>query len=69
MCRTCCKDGFNDRDIGRELSWNGIRPEADLGGSIDPRASNNETNYSLVILVSRASGDFTFGSGLSDCPP
>ena len=58
MCRTCCKDGFNDRDVGRELSWNKIRSEADLGGGIDARARNNETNHSLMRPVIRVEGDF-----------
>ena len=53
MCCTCCKYGLNDRDVGRELSWNRIRSEADLSGGIDSRARNNETENSLVMLVSR----------------
>jgi len=45
MYCTCCKCSLNDRDVGRELSWNRIRSEADLGGGIDARARNDETKY------------------------
>jgi hypothetical protein len=69
MGGTCRKYGFNDRDVGRELSWNRVRSEADLGGSIDARARNNEAKHSLVMFVFRAEGAFTFGSVLSDCLP
>jgi hypothetical protein len=69
MCCTCCEYGFNDGDGGRELSRNKIRSEADLGGSIDARARNNEAKNSLVMFAFRAEGNFTFGSVLSDCHP
>ena len=54
MCCTCRKYGFNDGDVGRELSRNRIRSKADLSGGIDARARNNETKVLLVIFVSRA---------------
>jgi hypothetical protein len=54
MCCTCCKYSLNDRDVGRELSWNGIRSEADLSGRIDAWARNNETEHSLAMPGARA---------------
>jgi hypothetical protein len=54
MCGARCKYGFNDGDVGWELSWNRIRSEADLCGGIDAGARNDETMRLLVMLVSRA---------------